>query len=231
MQTDAGVWVESMIVQPVQVLVTQLVAFVPKLLGALLLLLIGWLIAMFIQAIVVRLLRTVALDRLAEQIQLSTVLSRGGIKAKFSELIGLIVYWLIMLAVAMIVFNALGLTVAAELFQSIVTFLPHVIAAVFILVVGMFAATFLATTVRTAASNAGILQATFMGQLVQTIVVIFATVAALQQLQIPFFGEVFLIILAGLSLGCALAFGLGCKDLAGKWVEDLTDQLRSRKKS
>ena len=71
-------------------------------------------------------------------------------------------------------------------------------------------------------------QANLLGQLVQTIVVVFASVAALQQLHIPFFGEVFLIVLAGISLGGALAFGLGCRDLAGRWVNDVIQELRRK---
>ena len=230
MQTGTGSWVDAMIVQPVQSLVSQLMGSLPTLLGALLIFLIGWLIAKGIQGLIVNVLKTIGLDKLADQTQLSTVLTKGGIRYKLSELIGVIVYWLIMLAVAMIVFNALQLTVAAQLFQSIVTFLPNVIAAVFILIVGVFAAAFLATTIRTATSNAGIAQATLMGQLVQTVVIIFAAVAALQQLRVPFFGEVFLIILAGISLGCALAFGLGCKDQAGRWVAELSQQFQTRKR-
>ena len=216
--------------QPVQALVNQLMAFVPMLLGALLILLIGWLIAKAIEGVVVKVLKTIALDKLADQIQFSSVLAKGGIKNKLSELIGVIIYWLVMLAVGMVGFNALQLTVAAELFQSIVVFLPNVIAAVFILIVGVFAAAFLATTVRTTASNAGIYQSQLLAQAVQAIVVIFAMVAALQQLQIQFVGEVFLIILGGVSLGTALAFGLGCKDLAGRWVNNLVEQLQSRKR-
>ncbi|MBI3083936.1 MAG: hypothetical protein HYY90_06185 [Candidatus Omnitrophica bacterium] len=228
MQT--GSWIQTLIVQPVQSLVNQLMAFLPTLLGALLILLIGWLIAEAVQSLIVRILKTIGLDKLADQTQLSAVFAKGGIKQKLSELIGGIVYWLLMLAVVMIVFNALQLTVAAQLLQSVVTFLPNVIAAVFLLIVGIFAAAFLATTVRTAAGNAGIAQAAAIGQLVQIVVVIFAAVAALQQLKIPFFGEVFLIILGGLSLGCAIAFGLGCKELAGRWVSELIEQFQTRKR-
>lgn len=230
MASGYGAWGNTMIVEPVQALVNQLMVFLPTLLGALLLLLIGWLVAVLIQNIVTRVLKTIALDKLADQIQLSDVLAKGGIKRKFSELIGLIVYWLVMLAVLMVVFNALQLTVAAQLLQSVVTFLPNVIAALFILVVGVFAAVFLSTTVRTAASNAGLGQPHLLGQSVQVVVVAFAIVASLQQLQIPFFGEVFLIILAGISLGCAIAFGLGCKDIAGRWVNDVIQQLQSKKR-
>jgi hypothetical protein len=205
-------------------------AFLPRLFGALVLFLVGWLVAQAIRLGVVRILKAIGLDKLADQVRLSDVLTKGGIRHRLSELIGAIVYWLVMLAVVMVVFNALQLTVAAELLQSVVTFLPNVIAAVFILIVGIFAAAFLATTVRTAASNAGMGQAWLIGQLVETVVVTFAAVAALQQLRIPFFGEAFLIILAGISLGCALAFGLGCKEQAGRWVLELTEQFQGRKR-
>ena len=230
METGTGSWIHTMIVQPVQSLVNQVMVFLPTLLGALVLFLVGWLVAQAIQLGVVRVLKTIGLDKLADQIKLSAVLTKGGIRHKLSELIGVIVYWLVMLAVVMIVFNALQLTVAAELFQSVVTFLPNVIAAVFILIVGIFAASFLSTTVRTAASNAGMGQAGLIAQLVENVVVIFAAVAALQQLRIPFFRDAFLIILAGISLGCAIAFGLGCKDLAGRWLSDIVDQVQTRKR-
>lgn len=225
-----GIWLDRLIMQPVQSLLTQLLTFIPRVLGAILILLLGWWIAKTIELIVVRVLRTIAVDKLADQIQLSNVLVKGGIKRKISELLGGIIYWFIMLAVVVIAFNALQLTEAAQLFQEVVEFLPNVVAAVFILIVGVFAAAFLSTTVRTAASNSGILQAHLLGQIVQTIVVLFAMVAALQQLQIEFVGEVFLIILGGISLGCAIAFGLGCKDVAGRFVSDIVDQLQSRKR-
>ena len=228
--TGMGIWFDALVMEPVKSLLTQLLTFLPKLLGAMLILLVGWWIAKALEGLIVRILKTIALDKLADQIQVTSVLAKGGIRRKVSELLGAIIYWLVMLAVVMVAFNALDLTVAAQLFQKIVEFLPNVIAAVFILIVGVFAAAFLATTVRTAASNSGILQAHLLGQAVQTIVVIFAVVASLQQLQIQFVGEVFLLILAGLSLGSAIAFGLGCKDLAGRWVSSVIEELRARKR-
>jgi len=215
---------------PLQNALSQFLVFVPSILGALLILLVGGLIAKLLEHLIIRGLKLLTLDRLADQVQLSAVLAKGGVRQKLSELIGAIVYWFVMLAFVMTALNALNLTVAAELFQQLVAFLPNVVAAVFILIVGIVSAAFLSTTVRTAASNAGIAQAQLLGQAVQAVVVVFAFVAALQQLQIQFVGEVFLIILSGASLGCALAFGLGCKDRAGKWVDNLVDQLQSRKR-
>ena len=220
----------AVVTQPILSFFSQVAGFLPNLLGALFILLIGWFLAKAIESVVVQILKTIQLDKVAEKIQLAGVLTKGGIKHKLSELIGVLIYWVIMLAVLIAALNALQLTVAAELIEQVVTFLPNVIAAIFILIVGVFAAVFLATTVRTAASNAGLGQAQSLGQLVQAIVVIFAGVAALQQLQIQFVGEVFLIILAAVSFGFALAFGLGCKDLVGHWVGDLVDQLSARKR-
>lgn len=228
--TGTGSWIDTMIVQPVQALANQIGAFLPTLLGALVILLVGWILAKLIEGGIVKILQAATLDKLADQTQLSSVLSKGGIKLKLSELVGAIIYWLIMLAVVMVAFNALNLTVAAELFQSVVAYLPNVIAAVFILVIGIFAAAFLAATVRTAASNAGILQAHLLADLVQIVVVISAAVGALRQLEVPFFGEVFLIILGGISLGSAIAFGLGCKEMAGRWVGDIVDQIQGKKR-
>ena len=227
---DTGMDVfRQLVVAPLYAAWQQLVSFVPTILVALLILLLGGLIAKLIEQIIVRGLKLIRLDRIAEQIQLAGVLTKGGIRRKLSELIGAIVYWIIMLAFVMTALNVLHLTVAAELFQHVVSYLPNVLAAVFILIVGVFAAAFLAATVRTAASNSGILQSHLLGQAVQAIVVVFAMVAALQQLQIQFVGEVFLILLGGISLGCALAFGIGCQELAGRWVADLVEQIRGRK--
>ena len=222
--------VQQLVIAPLQAALNQLLAFAPAILGALLILLIGGMIAKVLEQIIVKALKLVTLDKLADQIQLSTLLSRGGIRRKPSELVGAIIYWIVMLAFVMTALNALQLTVAAELFQQLIGFLPNVVAAVFILIVGVFAAAFLSATVRTAASNTGVVQANLLGQAVQTVIVIFSVVAALQQLRIQFVGEVFLIILAGITLAAALAFGLGCKDLAGRWLSDLVEQLKTRKR-
>ncbi len=220
----------AILVQPVQAFFNQLMGFLPSILGALAILLVGWAIANAIERLVVRVLKAVQLDKLVDTIQLGGVLAKGGIRRTFSELIGVLIYWLVMFVVLIAALNAIQLTVAAELLQQVVTFLPNVVAAVFIVIVGTLIATFLATTVRTAASNAGLTQAHLLGQLVQGIVIVFVAVAAMQQLKIQFVGEVFLIILGAVSFGLALAFGLGCKDLAGRWVSSVVDQFSSRRR-
>lgn len=220
----------AVLVQPIQSLLTQVTGFLPSFLGALLILLVGWVIAKTIERLVVNVLKAIQLDKLADRIQLSDVLSKGGIKHKLSELIGVLIYWLVILAVVIAALNALQLTIAAQLLEQVVSFLPNVVASIFILVVGMLAAVFVSTTVRTAAGNAGVSQAQVLGEVVQAAIIIFSVVAALKQLGIQFVGEAFLIILAAVSFGTALAFGLGCKEIAGRWVGDLVEQLSSRRR-
>ena len=226
--TNNMVW--QLVVEPLRAALNTLWGYAPAILGAMLILLVGTVIAKLIEGVIIRVLKMITLDKIADQIQLSSVLAKGGIRRKLSELISAIIYWIVMLAFVMTALNALNLTVAAELFQTVVAFLPNVIAAVFILIIGVFASAFLATTVRTAASNAGILQAHLLSQFAQAIVVIFSVVASLEQLQIQFVGEAFLILLGGASLGAALAFGLGCKDLAGRWASSFVEEIRSRKR-
>lgn len=217
------------LVDPLQVAWANIVNYFPSLLGAVLILLIGALIAKVVEGLLVKLLKRVALDKLADQIQLSDVLARGGIRHKLSGIIGALAYWVIMLSFITAGLNALDLPIAADLVQKVVLFLPRVVEALFILILGVFVAAFLATTVREAANNAGILQSNLLAQFVQTAIVIVATVEALKQVGIQFIDQVFLLFFAGVSLAAGIAFGLGCKDLAGRWVSDIADQVKSKR--
>ena len=108
--------IQDFVVAPLQVALNQLSTFVPVIVGALLILLVGGLITKTLEQLLVDVLELVTLDKLADQIQLSSILARGGIKRKLSELIGAIVYWIVMLAYVMAALDALNLTVAAQLF-------------------------------------------------------------------------------------------------------------------
>ncbi|WP_425155460.1 mechanosensitive ion channel family protein [Candidatus Palauibacter sp.] len=224
METD---W-DAILLDPIRAFFGQLGNFLPNVLAVLVIVVGGWIVAKVIQAVLVRLLKAVRADILAERIQLAEMLARGGIQRTFSQLVGVIAYWLVMLVVLVAALNALQLTATAELLQRFVGFLPAVVTSILILILGIPAAAFLAATVRTVASNAGIAQAQVLGQFVQSIVIIFAVVVALQQLGVQFVGSAFLIILGAISFGCALAFGLGCKDLAGRWASDLVDRFSPR---
>ncbi len=220
---------DAILLEPIRALLDQLVGFLPNLLAVLAILIGGWIVAKLIKTGLVRLLGAVKADSVAERIQLAEMLARGGIERTFSQLVGALAYWIVMLVVLVAALNALQLTATAELLQRLVGFLPTIVTAIVVLILGILAAGFLGATVRAVASNSGIAQAQVLGQFAQVVVIIFAVVVALQQVQVQFVGDAFLIILAAIGFGLALAFGLGCKDLAGRWMSDLVDRLSPRK--
>ena len=220
---------DAILLEPIRALLDQLVGFLPNLLAVLAILIGGWIVAKLIKTGLVRLLGAVKADSVAERIQLAEMLARGGIERTFSQLVGALAYWIVMLVVLVAALNALQLTATAELLQRLVGFLPTIVTAIVVLILGILAAGFLGATVRAVASNSGIAQAQVLGQFAQVVVIIFAVVVALQQVQVQFVGDAFLIILAAIGFGLALAFGLGCKDLAGRWMSDLVGRLSPRK--
>ena len=177
-----------------------------------------------------KVLKLIQLDTASEKSGLGDVLRRGGIRKTLSELIGVLIYWLVMLLVFMTALNALGMTVAASLLDKVILYIPNVIAAVFILALGIFFSSMLGTVVRTASSNAGITQAKFLGQLTQVVIMIFAAIITLEQLNIAssVLNLAINIILASMGLALAIAFGLGSKDAAGKLMDDFIGKLKGK---
>lgn len=222
---------QTVLLEPAKTVLSQIGQFVVKGLVVVVILLIGWIIAKLIRAVVTKVLRAVKLDELSDRIELDSVLAKGGISLSLSELIGVICYWLALLVTIVVAVNAMGLGVAAELLNRVVLYIPNIIAAIFILILGMFTATVLSNIVNTAANNAGLAQAKLLGKIVEGVVIVFAVVLTLEQLGIAakIVELCVTIILGSIGLGLALAFGLGCKDIAAKSISELIDSVKSKK--
>lgn len=216
------------VVEPVRAMLVRIMSFIPTLIGVIIILVVGWFIAKAIQKLITNVLRLVKLDVVAERTGIRSFLAKGDIRYTLSELVGVLVYWLTMLIVFTTAVNAMGLTVAATLLDKIVTYIPNVIASVFILVLGLFFATLMGTIVRTAASNAGISEAKTLGQIAQVILIVFSAAIALEQLNIGtrIIGFGFNIILGAIGLALALAFGLGGRETAGRIIEDIVHKFK-----
>lgn len=221
-------WLTFVVVDPVKAMLIKIWSYIPSLAGAILILVVGWLIAKLVEAIVVRVLKAIKLDAASDKAGISNVLAHGDIKVTVSELFGAIIYWLVILVVLATALNTLNLTIAANLLSRLVEYVPNIIAAVFVLVLGSFLASFVATIVRTAASNAGIARAKLLGQISHMLLVIFAVIIAIEQLNIAtaLIALAVNVILASIGIGIALAFGLGCKDIAGKLVQDMINSMK-----
>lgn len=214
---------------PASAIITQLGIFATSVILVLLIFVLGMLISkLVIKNGITGLLKAIKLDELAHTIELDTMMSKGGITMKLSELVGVICYWLSLLITIVVALNAVGLSVAAGLMNRIVLYIPNIIAAVFILVVGMFISVMLKNIVKVTAGNAGIQQANLLSNISQVVIMIFVVVMALDQLQIG--GRIIdltvSIVLASFGLGFALAFGLGCKDIVGKWAAESLSNLK-----
>ena len=221
---------QIVLLEPARAVLAQIGQFLVSVLLVIIILVIGWLISKAIKTIVSKGLKLVKLDDLSRRVELDKVLGKGGITYSFSELIGVICYWLGILVTAMVAINAVGLTIAADLLNKVVLYIPHVIAAVFIVVLGMFVATLLKNIILTAANNAGLTHGKLLGQLTETIVVVFVVIVGLEQLGLGIsITELTLgIILGSVGLAVAIAFGLGCKDIAGKFVAEFVDKLKKK---
>ncbi len=222
---------QLVLIEPTKTLVSQIGQFLGNLLLVIIILIIGWLVSKFIKSLVIRVLKTVKLDELSERIELGILLAKGGVTYNLSELIGVVCYWLVLLVTAVIAVNAIGLTIAAELLNRVVLYIPNVIAGIFILILGMFMATLLRNIVQTAANNAGLYQAKFLAKLVEASVIVFAVIITLEQLNIGarIIELIISVVLASFGLALAIAFGLGCKELAGKFTAELLDKMKAKK--
>jgi hypothetical protein len=211
---------KNLVVEPVTQMLTKIMAYLPVLLGALVILIVGWIVAKAIKRLVDWLLKLVRFDVLADKAGISEILRKGNLDISAREVLSSLVMTV----------DALGLPKASDILASLFAYVPKVIAALLVLVVAMFLATFVSGIVRTAAGNANLPKPELLAGISRWAIIIFAVTIALEQLSIAplLVTATFNIILGGIVLALALAFGLGGKDAAAKYLEELK-QKRSGK--
>ncbi len=213
----------NLIVDPVREMLTKIMAYLPVLLGALIILIVGWIVAKIIRWVVDSLLEAVRFDTLANKAGISEVLRKGDLKITPRKVLSGLVYWLVIIMVLVMVVNALGLPKASDILSGLFAYVPNVIAALFILVVAMFLATFVSGIVRIAAGNANLPKPELLAGISRWAIIIFAITISLTQLGIAplLVTATFNIILGGVVLALSLAFGLGGKDAAARYLDEL----------
>src|SRR4030042_108937 len=208
-------------------MLTRILAYLPVLLGALIILIVGWIVAKAIRRLINWLLKLVRFDTLAEKAGISEILEKGNLEVSAGQVISSIVYWLIIIMVLVMTVDALGLPKSSDVLSSLFAYVPKVIAALLVLIVAMFLANFVSGIVRTAAGNANLPKPQVFAGVSRWAIIIFAITVALEQLGIAplLVTATFNIVLGGISLALALAFGLGGKDIAAKYLEGLKKKL------
>jgi Conserved TM helix len=188
-----------------------LLAFIPRIIGFLIILLVGWLIAKGVSQAITVLLRKIGFDRLGDRIGLSRLEQNMGVSLDAAGILGKIVYWFIFLIFLVPAADALGIPAVSNVLSSIVNFLPNVFVAILVLFFGALLATFVADLVRgfTASSRVG--NPNVFAMIARYAIIGFAALIALEQLNIApaLLNELFGAIVAGAALAFGLAFGLG----------------------
>ncbi len=215
---------QELFTEPVREMSTKILSFIPNLLVALVILIVGWIIARVIRALVERVLRVARFDILTERAGINQALQQGQITTNPSGIVGKLFYWIVVLLALVMAIDALGLTVATQLLNELLFYIPNVIAAVFILTLGFFFGGLVRGFVQTLVGGVRAVNPETIGKVAQAAVIIFAVAASLEQLRIAttIITNAFTLLFGALALGLALAFGLGCKDMVKGWVEGLT---------
>lgn len=206
----------------------QAAAFLPKLVLALAVILVGWLVAKAARFAVERGLRAVNFNVLTERAGTDRFLQQGGLQGDTTTLFGLFAYWVVILAALIIAFNGMGATYIADLLQRVELFAPKVLIAMLVVIFGSYFARFVGEAVHTYCIDAQIADGDILGKIARYLIMTFVVMIALSQVEVG--GDIvqrtFLIILFGLVLALALAFGLGGREWAAAMLERWWPQRR-----
>jgi len=194
--------------------------FVPLLLGFLLILLVGYIIAAALSKAVTFLLRKIGFDNLANRIGLSRLEQNMGVRLDAAGILGKIVFWFIFLVFLVPATNALGLTAVSGILNTMIAYIPNVFVAILVLFLGTLAATFVADIVRGATASTNIGNSNLFANVARYAIIGFAALIALEQLQIApaLLNILFTAIIGALAIAFGLAFGLGGQDAARRWL-------------
>lgn len=196
---------------------------IPTLLVALVLIFAGFIFAWIFEELSKKLLRAVKLEEIMARIGLRQILEKAGLRITFTRLLSAIVYWFVLVVFLAAVVDIAGLHQLTQFVNNLVSYLPNVIAAVAILIIGVLIANVLYNVVRNAGHSANITVSNFLASLAKWSVFIFALIAALVQLKIApdLLKILFTGIVAMLALAGGLAFGLGGRELARDILENI----------
>ena len=209
--------------QAFQNILMQVVEFAPIALGALIVFVVGLILASWLGALVRRLVHLTKIDSLIEKSGINQTFKHAGVTFSLSGLLGWIVKWFLILVVLIAVIDILQWQQVSQFLNSVVLYVPNVIVAVLILGIGFVASRFVKELIEKAikASDVPVKQVGLLGSIAEWAIVIFAFLAALIQLGIApnLLQVLFTGVVAALALGFGLAFGLGGQEHASRFLD------------
>lgn len=217
----------DMLIEPARLFLRQVANLLPRLGVGVVVLIAGWLLARFARFAVTRGLRAINFNVLAERAGLDGFLKQGGVEVDTVGILGLLVYWLVLLAALFIAASGLGLVNVTDLIARIMLFVPQVMVTVLILAFGAYFARFIGASIISYCKNAGVRDGELLGRLAQYIVLAFVVLISLDHLGVggDIIRQTFLIVLGGVVLALALAFGIGGQ----RWAAELLERWWPRR--
>jgi hypothetical protein len=202
----------------------------PRILLAIVIFIIGWIVATTLGKLVMMGVDALKLDKAFKNTGVDEALARAGTRLHVGKIFGELVKWFIVIVFLVASLNILRLDAVTVFLQQVLAYIPQVIVAALILVAGTILADFVKRVVSGSASVAHVRSAKMLGTIAYYAIWILALVTALDKLGIfGYFGQILftgLVVMIALAFG--LAFGLGGKDVAGRWLSRVSDDLSSR---
>jgi len=204
------------------------VNFLPNLIGATIILVIGWLVGMIVALIIDRLFRIIGLQTLFEKAKVEDVLKKGSIDKDTTTLLAGVAKWIIYLVAFIAAANTLKLPDVAYFLDRVLSYVPAVVASGAILLIGLVLAHFLANVLKGSLMAAGFTMAEAVASIVRYSIIIFTFLAVLVQLGIAesLIRTMFIGLVAFLAIAGGLAFGLGGKDVAQEILQKIRKELK-----
>jgi small-conductance mechanosensitive channel len=214
---ELNLWTQSL-VAAMTALWTKVANFIPNLFGALVVVLLGFVVAKLLDTLLSKLLAKLGLDRLMGGTGLTKLISRAGVQVPISTLIGKIIYWFVLLIFLVSAAESLGLERVSATLDMLALYLPKVFGAALVLLVGVLLAQLANGLVRGAAEGVGLDYSAGLGRIAQGLVIIISISVAISQLEVKtdLLNHVIVIALLTVGLAVALAMGLGSRELAGQ---------------
>lgn len=217
---------DTFILEPIKDVWLKVVSFGPivlKLLYASVLVFAGWVFSRFVRDILTRFFTIIHFDKVMTDVGLAGALRLGGIKRKPGELLSCLFYWIVMLGTIIVAVKSLGVTMASSVIDYIIAYVPKVISGTLALIVGMLIARLVGSIVYVTAKNTDMPIPEGLSLLSKVAIVVYSTYIFLTE--VGFIGLLaginysHTIIALGIVLALALAFGLGGKDIAAKYLD------------
>jgi len=202
------------------------VGFLPDLITALILFIIGWIIAVGLGKLVRQLIRALKVDAALEKLGFKSIMDRAGLKLDSGKFFDELVKWFVVLVALMVVVEILDLPQVTILLQRILLYVPNVIVSAIILLAGVLVAGLVQKIVTASVEAARLKKSALIGTLAKWFILIFAFLSALAELQIAPAEVLFTGLIAALAIAFGLALGLGGKDIAAEFLNKIRSEIK-----